>query len=157
MKKSIIIFIILVVIIIHMSICVPLFAQEWSAEQNEVWKNVETYHEFWANRDVEGFLQYFHDDFSGWYNRDIMPRDKAAVVKRVKYYFPKTKVIFYEINPIAIEIHGNVAIVQYFYSDITKDPEGKEKGEQGGWTDILMKQEDKWVMIGDHGGPIEIE
>ena len=157
MKKSIIIFIILVVIIIHMSICVPLFAQEWSAEQNEVWKNVETYNELGAKRDVEGFLQYFHDDFSGWYNRDIMPRDKAEVVKRVKYNFQKTKVIFYEINPIAIKIHGNVAIVQYFYSNITKDSEGKEKRGQGGWTDILMKQKDKWVMIGDHGGPIEIE
>jgi hypothetical protein len=23
---------------------------------------------------------------------------------------------------------------------------------QGRWTDILMKQGDKWVMIGDHGG-----
>ncbi len=24
---------------------------------------------------------------------------------------------------------------------------------QGRWTDLLKKQGDKWVMIGDHGGP----
>ena len=28
----------------------------------------------------------------------------------------------------------------------------KEKVEQGRWTDILIKQDDKWIMIGDHGG-----
>ena len=28
-----------------------LFAQEWSAAQKEVWKNVETYNDLWAKRD----------------------------------------------------------------------------------------------------------
>lgn len=59
----------------------------------------------------------------------------------------------YEINPVAIKIHGNVAIVHYYYLRVRKDAEGKEELEQGRWTDILMKQKDKWVLIGDHGGP----
>jgi hypothetical protein len=33
-----------------------------------------------------------------------------------------------------------------------KDVEGKENNESGRWTDILLKQGDKWVMIGDSGG-----
>ena len=57
-----------------------------------------------------------------------------------------------EIKPVGINIHDNVAIVQYYYSRILSDVEGKEKTISGRWTDVLMKQEDKWVMIGDHGG-----
>ena len=34
-------------------------------------------------------------------------------------------------------------------------PDGKKKSEKGTWTDILTKQGNKWVMIGDHGGAIE--
>jgi len=34
---------------------------------------------------------------------------------------------------------------------------GKEKSSQGRWTDILKKEGDKWLLIGDHGGPTEDE
>jgi hypothetical protein len=40
-------------------------AQQWSAEQKEVWKSVETYNELSANRD-EGFINYFDDSYRGW-------------------------------------------------------------------------------------------
>jgi len=65
---------------------------------------------------------------------------------------PKSKSLFYDIQPLAIKIHGNVAIVHYSYTNVFKSGEEKEKVEQGRWTDILLKQGDKWVMIGDHGG-----
>jgi len=42
--------------------------------------------------------------------------------------------------------------VHYYYTYLYKDVEGKQKTSQGRWTDILMKQGNKWVMIGDHGG-----
>ena len=45
---------------------VGLFAGQWSAEQKEVWKNVLAYNELVTKGDVEGFLTYFHEDFSGW-------------------------------------------------------------------------------------------
>jgi hypothetical protein len=38
------------------------------------------------------------------------------------------------------------------YTRLYKDSEGKEKREAGRWTDILMKDGNKWVLIGDHGG-----
>ncbi len=47
---------------------------------------------------------------------------------------------------------GNVAIVHYYYSTLIKNVEGKERNRSGRWTDILMKQGDKWVLIGDSGG-----
>ena len=130
-----------------------LFSQEWSAKQKEVWKNVETYWDLDAKRDLDGFMGYFHADYSGWFNRSALPSGKNSVKKWVGYSFKTTEILVQEIKPVAIKVHGNMAIVHYTYARLVKDVEGKQKNRSGRWTDILMKQGDKWVLIGDHGGP----
>lgn len=145
-----------VIILISMFMTTPLLAQNWSNKQKKVWKNVETYHELKAKGDIDGFLEYFHEDYSGFHYNDFFPGDKDLVIKYVKNYFPKSKIIFYKLKPVAIKIHGNIAIVHYYYSGVTKYDNGTEKIVQERWTDILKKQNDKWVMIGDHGGPVKI-
>jgi len=131
----------------------PLFAQEWSDAQKEVWKNVEAYWALWAQRDLEGFLDYSHSDFSGWRYGSPLPNNKASARKWLTHFFEIRKILVYEVNPVAIQIHGNFAFVHYYYDHRYKDVEAKEKSAQGRWTDILMKQGKKWVVIGDHGGP----
>lgn len=99
-----------------------------------------------------GGIQYVHNDYLGWSYNSPLPMDKAAVRKFVEYEFKTSKTILTNIKPAGIGIFGNVAVVHYYYVTIYKDAEGKEKSGAGRWTDILMKQGDKWVMIGDHGG-----
>ena len=148
MKKSAAVLTLLVLVLLAGS----TFAQEWSAAQKEVWKNVETYWSLWAARDAEGHLAYFHQDYLGWNLNSPMPQNKADVAKWDEYEFKTSKVIFNNIHPIAIQIYGNVAFVHYYYVAIIKPIDGEEKSSAGRWTDILLKQGDKWVMIGDHGG-----
>jgi ketosteroid isomerase-like protein len=139
------------VLLLLPSACV--FSQEWSAAQKDVWKSVEAYTALGVEKNLEGFLEYFHTDYCGWQYGDAMPTDKACVRKFLERTSWKTnKVLYHDIKPIAIKIHGDVAFVHYYYTMITKDVEGKEKSSSGRWTDILMKQGNKWVMIGDHGG-----
>jgi len=133
-------------------ISVQLSAQEWSDKQKEVWKNVEAYDDLVNKRDLEGFMSYFHSDYSGWSVNDALPTNKEQVTKWIAHDFQTRKILVREINPVAIKIHGNVAIVHYYWSSLVKDAEGKERNESGRWTDILMKQGDKWVLIGDSGG-----
>jgi len=136
-----------------MFLTVPLaFAADWNATQKEVWKNVEAYWAAQAAGDLEGFLSYFHSDYLGWTYNSSLPEDKASVRKWIAYEMKSSKVQVYEVKPVAIQVYGNVAFVHYFFAQALKDAEGKEKSVQGRWTDILMKQGDKWVMIGDHGG-----
>jgi ketosteroid isomerase-like protein len=127
-------------------------AQEWSAAQKEVWKNVETYWKLGADKNLEGMLAYFHDDYVGWDHQSPLPTTKGELRKWIDHDFKTNDTVVYEIKPVAIKIHGDVAFVDYYYSQIMKGPDGKEKSESGRWTDILMKQGDKWVLIGDHGG-----
>jgi ketosteroid isomerase-like protein len=62
------------------------------------------------------------------------------------------KVLVQDIKPVGIKIHGDVAFVHYYWSRIEKGADGKEATVSGRWTDILTKQGEKWVLIGDHGG-----
>jgi len=135
-----------------MTASMPLFAQEWSAAQKDVWKNVEAYWALYAAGDVEGYMTYVHTDYLGWSYQNALPSDKASTRKWVEHDLKTTKTLVSEIKPVAIKIHGNIAFVHYYFSMIIKDAEGKDKNISGRWTDILMKQGEKWVMIGDHGG-----
>ena len=132
---------------------INLSAQQWTAEQREVWKNVEAYWALASNGDLEGYMSYFHPDYLGWYNLDPMPLDKAKEKKWYEYGFKTVKTIIYVLNPVGIKIYGDIAFAHYYYTNLSKDSEGKEKLEVGRWTDILMKQGEKWLIIGDHGGP----
>lgn len=133
-------------------ISMPLCAQEWSPAQKEVWKNVEAYNALYAQRDLEGFAAYFHPDYRGWDYESALPMDKASTRKFMEHSFKTTTTLVYDIKPVAIQIYGNVAFVHYYYTEVYKDVEGKQKNSSGRWTDILLKQGDKWLMIGDHGG-----
>ncbi|MEK9137617.1 MAG: nuclear transport factor 2 family protein, partial [Bacteroidota bacterium] len=75
-----------------------------------------------------------------------------TVRKFVDFGMKSGKVLFSHITPAAISIQGNVAIVHYFWTAVEKDADGKTDEHGGRWTDILMKQGDKWLIIGDHGG-----
>jgi ketosteroid isomerase-like protein len=131
---------------------IPVSAQEWSAKQKEVWKNVQQYWDLDAKQDLVGFMSYFHEDYLGWSKRSAFPGNKAMVRKWVGESYKNSKTIIIDLSPLAINIFNDVAIVHYYYSQLTENKEGKRKPEQGRWTDILMKQGDKWVLIGDQGG-----
>ncbi|MFA8433779.1 MAG: DUF4440 domain-containing protein [Marinifilaceae bacterium] len=128
-------------------------AQEWSDVQKKVWTEVESYWDLHAKGDLEGFLNYFHADYIGWYNRSAMPGDKDSLRKWLKEMFETKKVVLYEIKPVAISVYGDVAVIHYYYSQVVQYKPEKKHHEEGRWTDILMKQGGKWMLIGDHGGP----
>ena len=38
-------------------------AQEWSSEQKEAWEIVQKMYDFWAERNLEGYMSCLHDNF----------------------------------------------------------------------------------------------
>ena len=128
------------------------FGQEWSTEQKEVWSSVEEYWALSSKGDLDGFLSYFHSSFSGWPNGSAAPHNKTDREKFIRHYLPKTTTALYTITPEAIWVKGNFAFVHYSYTEVEVDMEGKEKLNTGRWTDILTKDGNRWVMVGDSGG-----
>ncbi len=126
--------------------------QQWSPAEQEVWDSVESYWQCFANGDAECFLAYLHDDFSGWTNTHALPRDKEDMSQYLPLGFEVSETLLHDVDPVAVKVHGDVAIVHYYYSRTFADGSGTRHTDTGRWTDILLKQGDRWVMVADHGG-----
>lgn len=154
MRSSAIAVSVLAAAIVGLALPSQLAAQTWSAEQQEVWQNVQTYWDLSINEDLDGWLSYFHDDFLGWVKGQSFPTTKADRRASMMRSMETTDNVLCTLKPIGIKVHGNVAIVHYFFSYTDVDAKGEEHSAAGHWTDILMKQGNKWVMIGDAGGTV---
>jgi ketosteroid isomerase-like protein len=129
-------------------------AQQWSPEQQDVWKGVQTYWEAGMSGNASDFLSYFDDSYLGWSYSSQAPGTKADASKSLNYWLPKGKVAYYTLTPAKIWVNGDFAYVHYYYTQVT-EMDGKPTSEKGRWTDILMKKNGKWMMVGDHGGEIK--
>jgi ketosteroid isomerase-like protein len=135
-----------------LSIAPAAMSQEWTPAQTEVWKNVENYWAQDAAGDLEGFLSNFHENYIGWDLNDPVTSNKSVLRKYLDHSYKTEKTVLHDIRPVSINIVGDVAVVHYYYNSISKGTDGKEIDRSGRWADILVKQDGKWVLIGDHGG-----
>ena len=142
------------VLFIVMLLSGNIFAQQWSAEQKDVWAGVEKYWEVNQNNPLE-FLNYFDDSYFGWGYENEAPSTKSDVTRAFSYWTKKGKEQYHTITPARIWVNGDFAYVHYYYTVVSENSEGKPNTERGRWTDILMKKNGKWMLIGDHGGEIK--
>ena len=129
-------------------------AQQWSAEQNDVWAGVEKYWDV-NQADQMAFLQYFDESYLGWGYENGAPTTKSDVTKSFSYSSKKGKEQYHILTPARIWVNGDFAYVHYYYTQVIESNDGKSKTEKGRWTDILMKKSGKWMLVGDHGGEIK--
>jgi ketosteroid isomerase-like protein len=127
-------------------------AQEWSSAQKEVWKAESDLWSLMSKGDMNAFFDCFHADYVGWDYDAVLPSNKEESKKMLSYFTAGSKMPFYEIKPLSIKIYGDMAFAHYYYTMAIEKADGKKKVETGRWTDILMKQNGKWLLIGDHGG-----
>jgi len=126
-------------------------AQQWSAEQQEVWNTINA--QWQADKDGKNWVEEFvHPDCMGWNMGTPMPRDKANTNRWFNIYNTISKTIDYQIAPYAIVVKDKLAIVHYYYLLLNETYEGKKVWEKGRWTDILIKEENRWQFIGWQGG-----
>lgn len=130
-------------------------AQQWTDEQKDVWKGVEAYWAVSVTDKPLDFLNYFDESYNGWSYDSQAPYTKAEVKKSLDYWTTKGKTIYYVITPARIWVNGDFAYVHYYYSEVMEGNDGKPITEKGRWTDILMKKNGKWMMVGDHGGEVK--
>lgn len=132
---------------------VQLFAQEWSAEQKEAWASEVAYWKAIADRDEANAVAYLHDDYKGWFYGDSLPAGKASAKTVFSHNFPVTKVFYHQVTPVSIVVRGNMAVVHYVLSAHYTNEKGEHESGEQRWTDALIKEGGKWLLLGDHGGP----
>lgn len=127
-------------------------ADDWSADQAEVWAAIETCNSHFRDDRLKEIMDCIHDDFSGWLYSEPVPRGKENFEKVGQYFLRTRDVVAGELRPIDILVYENFAVIHYFYIEITKDGDGNEEINQGRWTDVMVKEGGKWRWIADHGG-----
>ena len=122
----------------------------WSPAQREVWETVEELWRVSSAGDLDSWFALVSDDFRGWSNSDPAPMNKETA--RYRASLRKWKRVFYHVHPLAIDVHGDVAIVFYSFVTESEFPDGTRTPATGKWTDIFRRQGDTWLLIADSGG-----
>jgi ketosteroid isomerase-like protein len=65
------------------------------------------------------------------------------------------RLLKYELYPLSITVHGDVAIAHYLYSSAFKSKKGDIEMSNGRYTDTLVRTEDGWKFIAWHGGKVD--
>ncbi len=127
---------------------------DWTDEQNSVWDSIEKHWEHLISKRVDEFIKYIHPDFLGFGHESPINIDRPWLEKWVGFWTKSTEIIICELRPIAIEIHDDIAIVQYFIFTIEKNVEGGKRVIRR-YTMTWKKNEAHWVVIGSHNNLVD--
>jgi hypothetical protein len=127
-------------------------AGEWSPEQQEVW-NLEQ--QQWAMskaKDLSWIDTMVHQNMRFWETGAPMPRDKASLKHWGRFDADSNSTLEQEIYPISATITGNIAVVQYHYVVANENYKKERKTMTGHYTDVLIKENGRWMFIAWAGG-----
>lgn len=125
----------------------PLIAQEWSPAQKEVLEAIDEYTKISMQGDVNEIMDWFHADFQAWNYANGLPLDLDGTQRMIKYFATKFNQLTFDIQPVAIQLHEDIAIAHLYYQELMRDTLENETIMSGRWTATLVKQGDEWVFL----------
>jgi hypothetical protein len=128
------------------------YAQSWSPEQQALWQLEEQQWKMAAAKDSSWMDTLVHPNLRYWETGDPTPRDRASLKRWARYSNDNSTVLEQEIFPISATITGNVAVVQYHYVAAREDHKKDRKTVTGHYTDVLVKENGRWMFIAWAGG-----
>jgi hypothetical protein len=127
-------------------------AQTWSPEQKELWQLEEQQWKMSAAKDLSWIDSMVHPNLRYWGTNSPMPRDKASLKHWSRFDSENATVLQQEIFPISATITGNIAVVQYHYRVASENYKKERQTETGHYTDVLVKENGRWMFIAWAGG-----
>jgi hypothetical protein len=126
--------------------------QGWSAEQKEIWAVEEQQWKLAAAEDPSWINTMVHPNLRYWEIGDPFPRNRDSLDKWNRFGAANGATLEQELFPISITITGDVAVVQYNYM-VARENYKKERETVTGWyTDVLVKENGRWLFLAWAGG-----
>jgi hypothetical protein len=127
--------------------------QDWTPEQQGVWAwevaCLETL-------DLETKGACFHDDFIGLGTGEAEPTTKSDRMQVFAETLETTELVSFDLRPLAINLHGNTAVLIYEAAMVVRDKAtGEETRPVIRWTDVAVREGERWSWIADHGTVVE--
>lgn len=121
-------------------------------EEQTLWKRVSELWKCSKDRDFKSIDKALHPKYTGWDNKSLVPHDRNYAIDSIKDN--SFRLLEYNLYPLRITIYEQqVGIVNYRYQARIRDMQKNVRVIKGRWTEIYLKKEQNWVLIGVHGGP----
>jgi len=127
-------------------------AQTWTSAQQEIWKFEEQQWQMAKDKDLSWIETMVHPSLSFWDIDQQMPQNKASLTRWNRYSNANGMVLEQELFPISVTITGNLAVVNYRYMIAREDYKKERETVSGRYTDILVKENGRWMFIAWAGG-----
>ena len=121
----------------------PVFGKELNKEQKEIWKIVEVRWEYYKQGDLESVMSCIHNEAVFWLRNGLSPLGKNATETLIGAWISYYPPLSYELEPLSINIFGNVANVYYLYKW-----QGNMVSDIGRVGATFIKQDNKWLLVG---------
>lgn len=124
--------------------------------QQDLWRRVEELWQLAVKRDEAAVRAALHPRYTGWAADNSEPHDREFAVRSV---LEEAHILHYHLEPKSVEVYDDrVGIVHYLYAATVSlgDEESQEDQPHevlGRWTEVYLKQDQVWIMVGVHGGP----
>lgn len=129
-------------------------AQEWSQAEREAWTAVTQGWEALRAGSVDGFMATFHPRFLGWNMNRPAPLDVEAERSGTVAFLDSYSWVSYRVEPVAIRITDDVAIVHYRYHEVVRSTaDGTVHEEHGRATQVLKRLDGEWKTLSILSGP----
>jgi hypothetical protein len=130
-------------------------AANWTPEQQQALDHLQGCWNAWeksvAERDRDVWVQTCRPDpeILMWFDGDGMPQDQDAQ-ERLSVWSTETidRVLYTDIRPIDIKIHGDTALIAFYAYGAWIDKNGKRIVLQDKRIIILQKKSGQWTFIG---------
>jgi len=130
-------------------------AQTWTPEQQELWQLEEQQWKMSAAKDLSWIDSMVHPNLRYWGTNSPMPRDKASLKHWARFDSDSSTVLQQELFPISATITGNVAVLQYHYMMASENHKKERETVTGQYTDVLIKENGRWMFIAWAGGDVK--
>ena len=142
----------LVLILIGSTLFSAASAQDTTDDEASVLLTIEREWEASRKGDQDEIDDMLTADFMGWGKNSPAPRSKTSTSNWSRFSEQMGRIVRYEIYPLSITVHGDVAVAHYLYSTAFKDKKGEIEMSNGRYTDVLVRTEDGWKFVAWHGG-----
>jgi len=142
----------LVLILIGSMLFVTAGAQDASDDEANVLLTIEREWEATRKGDQDKLDDMLAEKFMGWDLNSPAPRSKSSTSDWARFSTEMGRLLKYEIYPLSITVHGDVAVAHYLYSSAFKNKQGEITMSSGRYTDTLVRADSGWQFIAWHGG-----
>lgn len=123
-----------------------------SGEEFTLWNRVKELWKCSVEQEFQTIDKAIHPNYTGWDNESLVPHDRNYAIHSVTDN--SVNLLEYQLHPLGVTVYeSQVGIANYRYKARVQDRQKNVRAIRGRWTEIYLREEQNWILIGVHGGP----